>query len=86
MRTSVGPETAATTLSGPNENVALASDLARVPSSAERGRKAVAEILLTDCVSVLDEAAVAVAAAASAAAADDDDDMIVTTMPASRPC
>lgn len=46
MRTSVGPETEATTLTEPKEKDALASALASVPNSAERGRSAVGEVLL----------------------------------------
>lgn len=48
MRTSVGPDTEATTLTGPKEKLALASDLARVPNSAESGRIAVGEVLLDE--------------------------------------
>lgn len=48
MRTSVGPETEATTLTGPKEKDALASALASVPSSADRARSAVGEVLLED--------------------------------------
>lgn len=46
MRTSVGPETEATTLRGPKEKDALASALASVPSWADRGRSAVGDVRL----------------------------------------
>lgn len=48
MRTSVGPDTEATTLTGPKENEALASDLAKMPNSADSDRSAVGDVLLAD--------------------------------------
>lgn len=64
MRTSTGPETEATTLTGPNEKDALASARAKVPSSAESGRSAVGDVLLieADAADVEEEEATAVSA------------------------